>query len=202
MKTFFSWIGGIFIVLVLLAMCGVIEEEETTDKKAEPKAEQTETKPKTEAKPKEKTEEEKAVEQWTKQQLENADYKDALTGPYTVFNDAVIAFSQQPKALADNMSLMFNDDWLKTTAITLVNLEKAANELKAVQPTNDQTKAIQDLLNGVADHYLFVVANYPNAIDNRDISLMQAINNELKEAGSKLDEATLLMQNLNNGGFE
>lgn len=205
-KTVLSWIGGIFIGLVLLTMCGVIEEEET-EKKAEPKTEQTEVKPNGKAldekpkeaeKPKELTEAEKKAIEETLRLEENKIYAKAMLEPFSVFVEGTSALSAQTISLSENFSVRFNKEWLTTTANALVDIEQAANEIKTIQPTNEQTKVIQNLMNEIADHYLYIVANYPPAIDNMDIDLINSITDETAKANEKLKEVNLLTENLNN----
>ena len=199
MKKFFTWIGAIVFLGILISTCG--NEEVETDKKAEPKTEEkAEVKPT--AKPKEKTAEEKAAEEKAaaeeKRLAENQAYRDALISPFTEFNEGISDLSKQSTKLADNPILMMNQEWIIETVTALYQIRAAAHELKAVEPTNDRTKAIQDLMNQIADHYIYVADNYPSAIDNRDVALLESINNEIEASTGKLNEAIILAENLDN----
>ena len=212
MKKKNKWLIGIGVVVVLGFMFSDSEEEVQPKEKAEPKTEQVETKPRNKAaenprdkaaeKPKEKTAEEKAAEEKAaaeaKRLAENQAYRDALKKPLEIVQKEMGTISTQMYALSDNLSLRFDSEWITTTVISLAHIENAANDLKAIQPTNDKTKAIQNLMVQIADHYKYAVANYPAAIDNLDMDLMESITEEIRKSNGKMEEAGLLITTLDN----
>ena len=210
MKKKNKWLIGIGAVVVLGFMFSDSEEEVQPKEKAEPKTEQVEAKPrnkeaenprdKAEEKPKEKTAEEKAAEEEVAAELKRLDeiqiYLDNVNVPLDKLHAGTTKFGDQSTKLASNNSLMFNEEWILDTVVSIVEIDAAANELKTVQPTNEQTKAIQDLFNQIADHWIYIADNYPTAIDNRDAALMQKIGDEIVAATGKLKEADSLIVNL------
>lgn len=112
----------------------------------------------------------------------------------TIMND----FSQLMYQAGDNPNLMFDDNWIIDVATQIALLDGVITEVRNIEAPS-QLDDVHSLILEAMNEYEFVVDNFPSAIDNMDVNLINECNTAITNATGHITEATsLLQEKLNN----
>jgi len=166
------------------------KEEEEAKKKAEDEAEKEEEKKEKEKEEKEKQEEEAGEEEAKKEKNNEVDeYKDEIVEITQRLADHMFDFSEQTTEVGNDPSAMYTDDWVLRSAATVVSLDAELDNLEELEAP-EEMKEIQEELQSAIDLYRIIAKEYPSAVDNLDVEMMEEISLNIVEGNKHIQKAT------------
>ena len=187
MKKFISNILAVFIVIGLPIFAIAACVGETPEEKPEiEKVEETEAEPKEEAELGEAAQEAKEIVM-DKPGGTMLLYTENMAVYFTELRDAMSNMGAYNQELAENPLLIRDESWIIKSMTQLFLMGEAIKEIQAEpvpEPMAEPNKKIQEAMN----YYMFAVDNYPAAIDNMDIDLMQEVASNLNKGSELLAE--------------
>lgn len=173
-----------------------IAKKAEADKKAKAKI----TADKEKAKAKKEAEEKKlAEEKQAKEDAKHQAYREEVIVYTTVisetmgsFSEDIASFNTQTMLAANDPMLMMDDTWIMDTVMSLVYLQEDIDAINATKAPKG-FEEIQSYNEKIANEWQFVVDNFPTAIDNMDVDLINECTAHIKQGTEYTDIATELL---------
>src|SRR5690625_4693848 len=160
----------------------IAKEKEKAKKDAEKKKEEEEAK--------KKAEEEAEKEEEKKEKNNEVDeYKDEIVEITQRLADHMFDFSEQTTEVGNDPSAMYTDDWVLRSAATVVSLDAELDNLEELEAP-EEMKEIQEELQSAIDLYRIIAKEYPSAVDNLDVEMMEEISLNIVEGNKHIQKAT------------
>ncbi|AZB44605.1 hypothetical protein CEF21_21230 [Bacillus sp. FJAT-42376] len=123
---------------------------------------------------------------------ESLQYLDEVAPMLEQLSAGLYAFGQLNLEASNDPSLLTDSGWVKELADSLVQMQGASDDLKALEPPASMAEVHQlFLLAGKEIDY--VVEHYPGAIDTMDLAEIEQCTEALLNTGLYLDKASALL---------
>lgn len=101
-------------------------------------------------------------------------------------------FGEQNQKVGVNPEIMFDEDWQMDTVIILQLLDETIASIRESQPP-EAFQQSHDLTMQAMDEFQFMVDNYPAAVDNLDVALMEQCVTAMTNGANFISQATEAM---------
>lgn len=108
-------------------------------------------------------------------------------------SDIMMRFAEQNQELANDGTLMFDQDWITKTAVVIVEMQNWIKEGRRIKSVPERFQPSHDCILKALDEYEFVAVNYPISIDNLDTELLMQCLEAIGRAEQLINESQALM---------
>lgn len=201
MKLHKKW-GHIALLSLPLLLAGCTSTEEAdAPAKTTPKVEQTtkDTKQQ-EAKAEKKKAEKEAKAQQKQAEIEYATY---MESHLQHFVQGMTNFGGLNTDASLNPMLMLDNNWIGDMALALMDMQSSVDDMRATTPPSGELTLIHEEIMRALDDYQVLLDNYPDAVDNIDVNLMEECLGALERGTVHLQKAEEMITTYTNemGGF-
>lgn len=108
-------------------------------------------------------------------------------------SDIMMKFAEQNQELANDGTLMFDQNWITKTAVVIVEMQNWIEEGRAIENVPERFQPSHNCILKALDEYEFVAVNYPMSLDNLDAELLMQCFEAMERAEQLINEGQALM---------